>query len=151
MDQSSAVCSTVPRTPEGCPALVRALLIQAQVRGRVSCKTANSCCTKMANSCRAKTANGCRVKTSVILTFTADFAADSCPDGISAISDKPPQLDQKLIKEVRFCLSSRSRRPPCGHGRTSGSPSRDRSLLCGRQLKFTQRLGAGCLSLWWGR
>ena len=74
------------------------------------------------------------------------FAANSCPDGISAISDKPPQLGQKLIKGVRFSLSSRSRRPPFGHGRMSGSPSRDRSLLCGRQLEFTQRLGAGCLS-----
>ena len=64
----------------------------------------------------------------------------------SAIADERSPLGQEQIKGVCFGLLSRSHRPPCGYDRTGGSSVRDRSLLCGRQSEFTQRLGAGCLS-----
>ena len=64
----------------------------------------------------------------------------------SAIADERSPLGQERIKGVCLGLLSRSHRPPCGYDRTSGSSVRDRSLLSGRQSKFTQRLGAGCLS-----
>ncbi len=65
---------------------------------------------------------------------------------LSAIAGERSPLGQKRIKGVCLGLLSRSHRPPCGCGGTSGSSVRDRSLLGGRQSEFTQRLGAGYLS-----